>query len=85
MNALLFQLAFLLAAPFWALMILAPRRRWTRRIVTSPLIVLAPLAIWPFAIAPHFPSFAAEMLAPDLPGVASLFAEPAVVVAVWLI
>lgn len=83
MNALLFQAAFALAAPSWALMILAPRWRWTRRIAGSPLIVLAPLAVWPIAIAPHFPSFAAEMLSPDLAGVQSLFANPAVVVAVW--
>jgi hypothetical protein len=83
MNALLFQLAFALAAPFWALMILAPRWRWTRRIAASPLIALAPLAVWPVAIAPHFPSFAAEMLSPDLAGVHALLATPAVVVAVW--
>ncbi|MFI5842917.1 ABA4-like family protein [Catenuloplanes sp. NPDC051500] len=83
MNALLFRLAFALAAPFWALMILAPRWRWTRRIAASPLIVLAPLSIWPVAIGSDFGPFATEMLNPDLDGVRALFASPGVVTAVW--
>ncbi|MDR7281052.1 ABA4-like family protein [Catenuloplanes atrovinosus] len=83
MTALLFQLAFLLAAPFWALMILAPAWSWTRRIVGSPLIVLAPLSIWPIALGPDLPAFAAEMLSPDLAGVSALLAGPGVVTAVW--
>ncbi|GAB7043562.1 MULTISPECIES: ABA4-like family protein [Catenuloplanes] len=83
MNAVLFPLAFLLAVPFWALMILAPGRSVTRRIAGSPLIVLAPLAVWPVAIAPDFTAFAAEMLSPDLAGVQALFLRPGVVTAVW--
>lgn len=45
-TEVLFDVTFLLAAPFWALMILLPGWSWTRRIVRSPLIVLPPLAIY---------------------------------------
>jgi membrane protein implicated in regulation of membrane protease activity len=46
----LFQLSFYLAAPFWALMIVAPRWSWTTRIVGSPLII-APVALLYLVIA----------------------------------
>lgn len=42
----LFDVTFVLAVPFWALMILLPAWSWTARIVRSPLIVLPPLSIY---------------------------------------
>ncbi|HTF52110.1 MAG TPA: abscisic acid-deficient protein Aba4 family protein, partial [Pseudonocardia sp.] len=45
MTAALFQLTFYLAAPFWALMILAPRWSWTPRVLASPWVTLLPLAV----------------------------------------
>ncbi|WP_433079184.1 ABA4-like family protein [Dactylosporangium sp. CA-052675] len=83
MSGTLFELAFLATVPFWALMILAPAWRWTRRIVSSPLIVLPTLLVWAVAIAPSFGDFAREMLGPDLAGVKALFARDDVVAAVW--
>jgi hypothetical protein len=41
---ILFQITFLLTAPFWFLMILAPHWRWTQRIISSPLVI-APIAL----------------------------------------
>ena len=49
---LLFALAFPLAAPFWALMILAPGWSVTRRVVASPLIVVPPLLVYALAVLP---------------------------------
>ena len=72
MSELLFNLAFPLAAPFWALMILAPNWSWTRRIAGSPLIVLPVLACYLAAVLPILPDFAAEMFGPDLAGVRHL-------------
>jgi hypothetical protein len=69
MTELAFNLAFPLAAPFWALMIVAPGWRWTRRIAGSPLIVLAPLVAYLFAVVPILPEFAAEMVNPSFDGV----------------
>jgi hypothetical protein len=83
MAGTLFQLAFLAAVPFWALMILAPGWRWTHRIASSPLIVLPALLVWVIAIAPDFGPFAREMLNPDLAGVKALFGGDDVVAAVW--
>lgn len=42
----LFDLAFPLAAPFWLLMIAAPRWRWTERVVASPWIAAVPLLVY---------------------------------------
>ena len=50
----LFQLAFLVVVPFWALMIIAPGWRWSERIAVSPYVVLPALLVWAFAIAPVF-------------------------------
>jgi hypothetical protein len=83
MTETLFQLAFLVVVPFWALMIVAPGWSWTRRIAGSEYITLPALVVWAFAVAPVLPEFAAEMLNPDLAGVRDLFADADVVAAVW--
>jgi hypothetical protein len=80
---LLFQLAFPLAAPFWALMIFAPRWRWTARVIGSPFIVLPVLAVYLAAVAPILGRFAALMLRPDLAGLADLLGTPAGTTLVW--
>lgn len=79
----LFDLAFPLAAPFWALMVLVPGWSWTRRIAGSPLIALPPLAVYLVAVAPILPEFAVEMLDPDLASVLALLATPAGTAATW--
>ena len=83
MAGTLFELAFLVVVPFWALMILAPGWRWSQRVAGSVYITLPALVVWAFAIAPVLPDFAAEMLNPDLDGVRTLFADDDVVAAVW--
>lgn len=83
MTQRLFGLAFLMAVPFWALMILAPGWKVTRRIAGSPLIVLPVLAVYLITIAPILPEFAAEMLNPDLTGVRELLATERGTAAVW--
>lgn len=83
MTELAFDLAFPLAVPFWALMIVAPHWRWTRRIVGSPLIVLAPLVAYLFAVIPILPEFAAEMVSPDFDGVRALVGTADGTALVW--
>jgi hypothetical protein len=80
---LLFTLTFPLAAPFWALMILAPVWSVTRRVIGSPLIVLPPLAIYAVLVLPQLPTFLAAVASPDLPGVMALLAAPAGAAAGW--
>jgi hypothetical protein len=83
MTERLFDLAFLMALPFWILIILVPGWAWTKRIIGSPLIVLAPLAIYFVVVAPILGTFAAEMLQPDLAGVQAILATPRGTALVW--
>lgn len=82
-TATLFDLSFLLAAPFWALMILAPTWRGTRRIAESPLIVLAPLAVCLVLLVPMFGEFWPVVTRPTLDGLRELLASPEAVTALW--
>lgn len=81
--SVLFDLAFYAAAPFWALMILAPSWRWTTRIVGTPWIVLPVLVVWAVAAVPVFGPLQALVVSPSLDGFTTLLAEPAAVTAVW--
>lgn len=60
----IFWLGNLLGAPFWLLMILLPRWRWTRRMMASPLVA-----------APHAALYVAVMV-PQLRRVAPAVAKP---------
>ena len=81
--SLLFDLAFYAAAPFWALMILAPTWSWTARIIHTPWIVLPVLVVWAVAAVPVFGPLWAVVTSPDLAGFTGLLTEPAAVTAVW--
>ncbi len=76
MTAGLFQLTFLLAAPFWALMILAPSWRWTSRIIGSPLIVLPPVLIYAVLVLPNLAEVLPAVSSPTLAGVQALLGTP---------
>lgn len=83
MTERLFDLTFLLAVPFWALMIFVPFWSWTRRIAGSPLIVVPPLVVWLIQLLPEFGTFASEMLSPDLAGVRGVISTAVGTSAVW--
>jgi hypothetical protein len=83
MTEALFQLSFLVAAPFWALMILAPGWAVTRRIAGSPLIVMAPLAICLAVLVPIIGDFWPVVTSPTLAGLRELLASPEAVTALW--
>lgn len=83
MTGTLFQLSFLAAAPFWALMILAPGWRVTRRIAGSPLIVLAPLAVCLVVLVPIIGDVWPVVTQPTLAGLRGLLADPEAVTALW--
>ena len=72
MTGLLFTLTFLLAAPFWALMILLPKWSWTARIVASPLIVLPIVVIYVALVIPAFGEVWPAVTNPTLGGVREL-------------
>ncbi|MGP3632867.1 ABA4-like family protein [Streptomyces sp. 24-1644] len=66
MTGALFEIAFLLAAPFWLLMIFAPRWKPTARIAASPLTVLPVLAVYVTMAVPVFPELWTAVRSPDL-------------------
>ena len=60
MAAVAFQAVFLVAAPFWALMILVPTWSWARRIVASPWIVTPPILAYAILVLTHLSTFRGE-------------------------
>ena len=72
----LFSLAFPLATPFWALMILLPNWRWTPRVMASPWVPLLPLACYFALEVPHFGEWGRAMLSPDLDVLRTILATP---------
>jgi hypothetical protein len=80
---LLFALSFPLAAPFWALMILAPNWSVTRRVVASPLIVMPALLVYAVAVLPSMSDVLPAVASPTLAGVAGLLGTPLGAAAGW--
>lgn len=72
MTGALFSLTFLLAAPFWALMILLPGWSWTRRIIASPLIALPVVLIYALLVVPAMGDVLPAVANPTLGGVREL-------------
>jgi hypothetical protein len=79
----LFTLAFPLAVPFWVLMIFAPGWSWTRRIISSPLIVVPPLLVYVVLLVPQFAAFAGPVAGADLPGITAVLGTSAGAAAIW--
>lgn len=80
---LLFGLAFAVAAPFWALMIILPKWRATLRIVESPWIVAPVLVVWLIAAWPVFGELLVVVAGPTLASFTQLLSSPTAVVAIW--
>ncbi|GCE22370.1 ABA4-like family protein [Dictyobacter kobayashii] len=82
--ATLFSLCSFLALPFWALMIVLPHWKWTRRIIQSPLIV-APLALlYIILVLPHVGEIFLTVASPTLAGIASLLSSPLGATIAWV-
>ncbi|TDD39303.1 DUF4281 domain-containing protein [Nonomuraea terrae] len=83
MTAFLFDLGFYVAAPFWALMILAPTWRVTRRVITSPLIVLPAVAVTLALLVPRLGAVWPVVSRPSLEGLETLTSDPGALAALW--
>uniref|UniRef100_UPI0020C79016 ABA4-like family protein n=1 Tax=Streptomyces sp. TRM64462 TaxID=2741726 RepID=UPI0020C79016 len=82
-TVVLFELAFLLAAPVWALMILAPGWSWTARIAASPLTAVPIVAVYLGLAAPVVPELWAAVREPDLEAFRALTALADGAGAIW--
>src|SRR5712691_11894438 len=70
----IFRLSSLLVLPFWGLMILLPRWRWTTRILRSRFVIAALAALYA----------ALALSRPTLDGVAALLGSPAGATIAWI-
>ena len=83
MNSI-FRLSNLLVVPFWALMILLPRWRWTERIMRSPLVSAAPAAFYVALVLPRLGTIWPAVARPALDGVAALLGSPEGTTIAWV-
>lgn len=79
----LFSLSNLTVMPFWLLMIVLPRWRWTERIMRSPLVALLPALLYTALVLPRFGAIFAAVLSPSLAGVAGLLGTPEGATIAW--
>lgn len=83
MTSLLFDLAFVVAAPFWALMVLAPRWSVTERVIANPAIVLPGVVIWAVLAVPIFPELWSAVTSPSLDVLRDLLADDRAIALLW--
>lgn len=79
-----FDLSFLLIAPFWLLMIFAPRWHVTRRLVASPLIAVGPALVYAVVLLPVIGLVLPLVAQPTLPEIAALLGTPRGATLGWL-
>lgn len=72
----LFNLINLTVAPFWLLMAVFPRWRWTQRIIASPLIALPPALIYAFLVLPQVVGILSYLSSPTATTIAQLLGTP---------
>jgi Domain of unknown function (DUF4281) len=81
---LLFRLSNLLVLPFWALLILLPRWRWTERIMRSPFVSAAPALLYAALVLPRLGAIWPAIARPTLPGIATLLGSPEGATIAWV-
>lgn len=80
----LFQWSTLLVAPFWGLMIFAPRWEWTKRIIASPWIAAPPAMIFAALTILDLPELLPSLIQPSLDVIMAMFSTPKSALAVWM-
>ncbi|SRR6266851_184388 len=81
---LLFRLSNVLVLPFWALMILLPRWRWTTRVIRSPFVSGTPAALYAALVLPRLGEIWPAVSRPTLSGIAVLLGSPAGATIAWV-
>ena len=82
--ASIFRFSNLLVLPFWALMILLPRWRWTTRIMRSPFVSAAPAVLYVVLVLPHLGEIWPAVSRPTLAGIVALLGSPADATIAWV-
>lgn len=79
-----FRFSSFLVLPFWVLMILLPRWRWTEQIMRSPLVSAGPAALYATLVFPRLNEIWPAVVRPTLIGVAQLLGSPAGATIAWV-
>lgn len=82
--ATVFQASFLLVAPFWLLMIVAPGWVITRRVVASAWIAAPAAILYLVLVVPDLPGVLAAVASPELSTIAALLATPEGATVAWV-
>ncbi len=80
----LFSLSNLLVMPFWALMILLPTWRWTKRIIGSPFIAVPIALVYSVLVVPSALDLLSTLSNPTLPVVQTLLGTPEGATIAWV-
>jgi hypothetical protein len=80
----LFKLSNLLVLPFWGLIILLPRWRWTLRIMRSPFVSAAPALLYAALVLPRLGTIWPAIARPTLTGIAALLGSPEGATIAWV-
>jgi len=79
-----FSLSSLLVLPFWALMMIAPRWRWTRQVVRSPFVIAVPAVLYTALVVPRLSEIWPAVTRPTLTGIVALLGSPAGATIAWV-
>jgi hypothetical protein len=82
--ALIFQASNLLVLPFWVLMIFAPRWGLTRRIITSPAIIVPIALLYSVLVVPNLLSILPQLANPTLPIIQTLLSSDTGATTAWI-
>lgn len=80
---IVFKLSNLLVFPFWVLMLVLPRWRWTERIIRSPFVAAGPAVLYALLMLPHLPEHAPVLLRPELDEIVNLLGTRAGATISW--
>jgi hypothetical protein len=81
---LIFRLSNVLVLPYWGLVILLPRWRWTARIMRSPFVSGAPAVLYAALVLPGLGQIWPAVSRPTLTGIAALLGSPAGATIAWV-
>lgn len=82
--ATVFQASFLLVAPFWLLMIVAPGWVVTRRVIASVWIAAPAAVLYLVLVVPDLPAVVSAVASPELNTIAALLATPEGATVAWV-
>lgn len=80
----LFSVSGLTVLPIWALMVMAPRWRATRRLLSSSLVLVAPALLYAALVVPDLGAILPAVMLPRLDQISTLLGQPRGTTIAWV-